>query len=358
MAAPALMFGLGARQRPLSLALQGGGAHGAYTWGVLDALLERTTHPLSAVSGTSAGAVNAVVLAQGLIAGGRDGAREALATFWDTLGRTVQWDVTGLIGASGDRLSPAGRMMLQWASMWSPAQMNPLRVDPLAELLNQQVDFVRLREQRQIRLFIAATHANTGRLRVFGNDELSVDAVRASACLPTIQNAVTIDGEPYWDGGYSANPALFPLVHDAPATDLLVVMLSPWTLGERPDQPGEIRARAVEIAFNAAFLREMQWLAQATALSRSAWWPGPLERRLRSLRWHLIDGHDDLSALPSESKLLAHPQLLQRLRDAGRLRTLAWLERHGRALGRHGSADLLHLFGHHQPPPQKPSDPN
>lgn len=344
-----LGFG-GVAGRPLSLALQGGGAHGAYTWGVLDALLEHTTQPLHAISGTSAGAVNAVVMAHGLLVDGREGARQALAAFWDALGRSVQWDASGLVHAAGDRLSPAGRLMLQWASMWSPAQMNPLRIDPLADLLGRQVDFERLRGQRRLHLFIAATHANSGRLRIFGNDELTVDAVRASACLPTLQTAVTIDDEPYWDGGYSANPALFPLVHDAAADDVLVVMLSPWTLGERPDQPSEIRARAVEIAFNAAFLREMQWLAQSTALSQRAWWPGPLERRLRSLRWHLIDGHDDLSSLPSESKMLAHPQLLLRLRDAGRDRALQWLDRHGSDLGRRSSADLQRLFGHHSPP--------
>jgi NTE family protein len=346
----ASMIGLSTSARPLSLALQGGGAHGAYTWGVLDALLEHTTHEFVALSGTSAGAVNAVVMAHGLLEAGREGARAALGRFWDAMGRAVSWDAMGLVGASGDRLTPAGRLMLQWASMFSPTQANPLRRDPLRDLLTQQVDFDRLRRQRNLRLFVAATHANSGRLRIFGNDELTADAVLASACLPTLQLAVSIDGEPYWDGGYSANPALFPLVYDVSNRDVLVVMLSPWSLGETPSQASEIRARAVEIAFNAAFLREMQWLASATEMARSAWWPGPLERRLRRLRWHLIDGHDDLSTLPAESKMLAHPQLLQRLCEAGRARATAWLDRHGDAIGARASADLQHLFGHHQPP--------
>ena len=278
------MFGLTRPPHRLSLALQGGGAHGAYTWGVLDALLEHTSHQIAAISGTSAGAVNAVVLAHGLLESGPAGARAALDGFWNALGGSVSWEAAGLVGASGDRLTPAGRMMLQWASMFSPTQVNPMRVDPLRDLLSKTVDFERLRRQRDVRLFIAATQANSGRLRIFGNDELSVDVVLASACLPTLQRAVSIDDEPYWDGGYSANPALFPLVHDVAVRDVLVVMLSPWTLGDTPEAVGEIRARGVEIAFNAAFLREMHWLAGATAMAREAWWPGPLERRLRDIR--------------------------------------------------------------------------
>ena len=344
------MWGPTRAPQPLSLALQGGGAHGAYTWGVLEALLEHTSHRIAAISGTSAGAVNAVVLAHGLVESGHTGARAALEGFWNALGRSVSWEATGMIGATGDRLTPAGRMMLQWASMFSPTQVNPMRIDPLRDLLAKTVDFDRLRRQRDVRLFIAATHANSGRLRVFGNAELTIDVVLASACLPTLQRAVSIDGEPYWDGGYSANPALFPLVHDVAVRDVLVVMLSPWTIGATPESAGEIRARAVEIAFNAAFLREMHWLASATDMAREAWLPGPLERRLRSLRWHLIDGHDDLSILPDESKLLAHPQLLSKLRDAGHVRTTNWLEQHGASIGKTGSADLQRLFGDHQPP--------
>lgn len=348
------MFGLTAAARPLSLALQGGGAHGAYTWGVLDALLEHTAHPIRALSGTSAGAVNAAVLAHGWIAGGREGAREALSTFWQGLGQALPWEASMLVTSDGDRFTPAGRLMMMWAGLFSPRQMNPLRVDPLRDLLQRHVDFARLRAQSVLKLFIAATHANSGRLRLFRTHELSVDAVLASACLPSVQPAVEIDGEPYWDGGYCGNPALFPLVHEVAVRDIVVVMLSPWTLGDTPERPGEIRARGIEIAFNAAFLREMHGLAETTAIARAAWWPGVLERRLRRLRWHLIDGHDDLSSLPEESRMLAHPQLLLRLRDAGRLRATTWLQQHANRIGRTGSVDLQHLFGHHEPPLRQP----
>jgi NTE family protein len=157
----------------------------------------------------------------------------------------------------------------------------------------------------------------------------------------------TVDSQPYWDGGYSANPALFPLIRHPSTTDVLLVTLSSWHWGETPESLDAIRIRASEIAFNAAFLREMQWLAEATTLARHAWWPGPLERRLRRVRWHLIDGHDALSELPADSKLIAHPQSITRLRDAGRAQALAWIEQHGQHVGRRDSLDLQRVFGQH-----------
>jgi NTE family protein len=273
-----------------------------------------------------------------------------LAQFWSALGQAIPWDATGMVTRDGERLTAAGRLMLLWATMLSPSRSNPMRIDLLRTLLGQQVDFAGLRDKGAVRLFIAATHANSGRLRVFSNDVLSIDAVMASACLPTLHQAVVIDGEPYWDGGYSANPALFPLVHECDANDLLLVMLSPWVFGTVPQDAEDIRARATDIAFSTGFLREMQGLAHATRLARSAWWPAPHERRLRKLRWHLIDGHDALSVLHGDSKMIAHPTLLERLRDAGRERTRRWLADHGGAIGRRATADLDPLFGNHRTP--------
>ncbi|HEY6512529.1 MAG TPA: patatin-like phospholipase family protein [Burkholderiaceae bacterium] len=341
------------KSQRVSLALQGGGAHGAFTWGVLDVLLERTAHTFDGVSGSSAGAVNAVLLANGLMQGGRDGAREALERFWDALGHSVPWDALGLVAHDGAGLSATGRLMMQWAQLLSPAQTAFMRPDPLRDLLSSQVDFERLRVHSPARLYIAATHANTGRLRLFTREELSVDVVMASACLPTLQRAVVIDDEPYWDGGFSANPALSPLLHAPAAADLLVVMLSPWSLGDTPVTTEQIKLRTTEIAFNAAFLREMGLIADATAAARRAWWGGPLERRLRRTRWHMIDVHDALADLPLASKAVAHPQWLQRLRDAGRNQALAWLQRHGRSLGVRSSVDLARWFGTHGTP-QRP----
>jgi len=334
---------------PIKLALQGGGAHGAYTWGVLDALLERQAAlRIAAASGASAGAMNALVLAHGLATGGADGARAALARFWHAVaegGAPFGWLL------DGDGLHPAPRAWLHWTTtLLAPTQWNPMALNPLRDILLQQVDFERLRSQRDaLPLFIAATHATSGRLRLFTNRELSVEAALASACLPTLHHTVTIDGEPYWDGAYAANPALFPLICEVPrgaGDDLLLVLLAP--LDHEPKLPtsaDEIRERTIDIAFNATFLREARMLAEVERRSRATAWlrRGPLERSVMRQRWHLIDGGADLVALKRDTKLIAHRPLLERLRDLGRERTLRWLD--GGGLGRRSSLDLGATFG-------------
>ena len=338
------------RRAPLALALQGGGAHGAFTWGVLDALLEQRDDPIVAVSGASAGAMNALLLAHGLLAGGRDGARAALKDFWTALGQSVPWDAWGLTTGDGSQLSAPAQWMLRWAQSMSPAQANPMRMNPLRDLLAKCIDFERLRAQTRIALHIAATHANSGRLRVFDTHELSLDTALASACLPSLHHAVEIDGEPYWDGGFSANPPVMPLLRTRGPLDLMVVMLSPWRLGDTPGSAEAIRERTMEIAFNTAFLGEMRLVAEATELAQHAWWPGTFERRLKRARWHLIDGGEHLSQLPSSSKLIAHGALLKRLHDAGRERALQWLTACGPQIGRRSTLDLIGAFGSHRPP--------
>jgi NTE family protein len=332
---------------PLALALQGGGAHGAFTWG---ALLEQRANRIVAVSGASAGAMNALLLAHGLLEGGRDGARQSLATFWNALGQSVPWDAWGLLTGDGLQFSAPAQWMMRWAQAVSPAQANPMRMNPLRDLLAKSVDFERLRRQSCIALHIAATHANSGRLRVFDNAELSLDAAMASACLPSLHHAVEIDGEPYWDGGFSANPPVMPLLRTRGRLDVMVVMLSPWRLGNTPGSADAIRERTMEIAFNTAFLGEMRLVAEATELAQHAWWPGTFERRLKRAHWHLIDGGDHLASLPASSKLIAHSALLQRLHEAGRERALQWLQGHAQHIGRRSTLDLIGAFGSHHPP--------
>ena len=338
------------QRAPVGLALQGGGAHGAFTWGVLDALLEQRANPIVAVSGASAGAMNALLLVHGLLEGGAEGARATLAKFWSALGDSVPWDAWGLLTGDGLQLSAPAQWMMRWAQSMSPAQANPMRMNPLRDLLARSVDFDRLRGQSRIALHIAATHANSGRLRVFDNHELSLDAALASACLPSLHHAVEIDGEPYWDGGFSANPPVMPLLRTPGTLDVMVVMLSPWRLGDTPGTAEAIRERTMEIAFNAAFLGEMRLVAEATELAQHAWWPGTFERRLKRAHWHLIDGGAHLATLPSSTKLIAHSGLLQRLHDAGRARALSWLQDHGAAIGRRSTLDLIGAFGSHHPP--------
>jgi NTE family protein len=334
------------RRAPLSLALQGGGAHGAFTWGVLDALLAHGAHPVRAISGTSAGAINAVVLAHGWLDGEAEGARSALARFWSAVGTRLpfEWFTSGAGDAFG--FTPAARALLRWTRHLSPYQLNPMDLNPLRELLTEHVDFERLRRSSAVRLFIAATHANSGRLRLFRTREATVEAVLASACLPMLHHAVEIDGQPYWDGGYSANPALFPLIVDADCADLLIVTLSPLVHAGTPRTASEIQERAVDIAFNATFLREARLLGEAHAIARRSWLAvGELDRRLKRTRFHLIDAHDQLGAMAPETRLIAHLPFLERLRDLGSGRAQAWLAQHGSALGRRSSVDLLRTFG-------------
>jgi NTE family protein len=333
------------RRRPrLALALQGGGAHGAFTWGVLDALLEYSPHPIDAISGTSAGAMNAVVLAHGLLDGGRDGARAALARFWHAVGTRVPFEWLTVGEGPRTTLTPLARWWMQWSRLVSPYQRATLDGDPLRALLAGQVDFERLRSSRGPQLHIAATEAATGRLRLFTRDELGIDAVLASACLPMLQPAVVIDGRAYWDGGYSANPAVFPLVQEGHASDLLIVTLSPWAFHDLPTTPAAIQQRAMDIGFNAAFLREMRAWTEAREAARTRWWRSPGDGRLVRLHWHVIDGHDALAALSPDSRLIAHRPFLEHLRDAGRARAIDWLGRHASQLGRSSSADLRALF--------------
>ncbi|MDE2397651.1 MAG: patatin-like phospholipase family protein [Burkholderiales bacterium] len=333
-------------QRRISLALQGGGAHGAFTWGVLDALLEDPRVHFDGISGSSAGAMNAVVLASGWIGGGREGAREALNDFWTALGK--QMPAAMVTQGAGDDigLSAAAKWLANWAGHFSPAQLNPFDLNPLRDLIASRIDFERLRAACPFKLFVAATQADTGRLRVFRERELTQEMLLASACLPRIHHAVEIDGEPYWDGGYSANPAVFPLFYDCVSSDVLLVLLSPLEREATPRTVEEIDARIVELAFSAPFMREMRTFSQAREFARGGFVAmGRLERRLRSLRFHMID-NSHLPALErTDTKLLAHGPFLERLRDQGRERAGAWLDEHFEQVGRASTLDVKKWFG-------------
>lgn len=346
-------FGLATLQRflfaapaKLNLALQGGGAHGAFSWGVLDALLEDPRIEFEGLSGSSAGAMNAVVLAAGWMNGGRDGARQALAQFWGAIGQGVPWPL--LIQGAGEDigLSPAARLLMNLASQFSPVQLNPLDLNPLRDVLEERVDFERLRAASPFKLFVAATRANSGRVRIFREHELTVDMLLASACLPKIHRAVEIDGEPYWDGGYSANPAVFPLFYHCAARDILLVLLSPLEWASTPRGAHQIDERIVELAFSAHFMREMRMLSEAMAYARAGFTGfGRLERRLRRVRFHRIDSTQIASLERTETKMLAYGPFLELLRDQGRERAQALLAEHGDAFGRRSTMNLHRWFG-------------
>ena len=333
-----------------NLALQGGGAHGAFTWGVLDALLEDGRMDFEGVSGTSAGAMNAICLAQGLMSGGRDGARTALSRFWTAVAHSTPFDQAH----NGAAMAPALKMMLQWTEHLSPEQLNPLDLNPLRDILVEQIDFAALRRYCPLKLFIAATHANSGKLRIFHNPELSADTLLASACLPTIHRSIVIDGEPYWDGGYSANPAVFPLFYECAASDILLILLTPLRYDTTPESAQDIRLRLRELAFNATFLREMRMFAhlreQLAQTPRSRWLPRWLdsrshfEQRLGAIRFHAITADALFKELPAESKLAVNLPFFEQLRDSGREHAQAWLHARYDKLGKTSTLDLAQLF--------------
>jgi len=335
----------GAAPGRLNLALQGGGAHGAFTWGVLHALLDDPQLEFEGLSGSSAGAMNAVVFANGWMKGGREGARQALAKFWTELGKQMPWGLMTRRKGDSISLSPTSKLMASWAGNFSPAQLNPFDLNPLRDLLVSQIDFAQLRAHSPFKLFVGATQANTGKLRVFRESELTVDVLLASACLPKIHHAVEIDGEPYWDGGYSANPAVFPLFYDCASRDVLLVLLNPLQHKETPHTVAEIETRINELSFSANFMREMSMFSHAIQYSASPLAiKGRLEKRLLEMRFHMIDASTLESLGRSDTKLIAHGPFLQQLYEKGRDRAAAWLRDCSADIGRRSSIDVKALF--------------
>ena len=305
-------------RRRLALALQGGGSFGAFTWGVLDALLGDPAVTLAAASGASAGAVNAVVLAQGLLDGGPEGARQLLARLWDEV-------------AHAARFSPpdgvAHHLSIDlFTQVLSPYQFNPWRFNPLRDLLMALVDFPRLRRERPLRLFLAATRVDTGAARVFREHEVSAEVVLASACLPTLHHAVEIDGIAYWDGGYSANPPILPLVVDGGCDEVLLVQLNPTRHDGLPTSAPGIHARIKRLMFNAPLMHELDLLTAMREQAGRHWWPDPASRRLRRLSLHRlgIDGVDP--SLRATSALSARRAFLAVLKGEGERAARTWLE--------------------------------
>ncbi len=343
----------------IDLALQGGGSHGAFTWGVLDRLLEEEWLEIAAISGTSAGAMNAVALAAGLMDGGRTGARRVLRAFWSRVAELSpfhHWQVGPVAAAFGPLsawwtpwLEPFAQAATQWSGRFSPYQLNPLNLNPLRDILAATVDFERVRRCTKSRLFIAATQVRTGALRVFDQRTLSADVVLASACLPLLFQAVEIDGEAYWDGGYAGNPSLMPLVTDGPADDLLLVQINPVARAQVPTSAEEILDRINEITFNASLLKELRTIAllqQLVAGQRKAGHAqgAMLFQRMRSLRVHLLDGGEALATLGAASKTNTQWAFLTRLHALGRASANQWLVEHGEAIGQRSSFDLAGLL--------------
>ena len=327
--------------RLLNLALQGGGSHGAFTWGVLDALLEDGRFRFDGISGTSAGAMNAVAMAHGFAQAAqqrkhgesaREMARESLRRFWEGVGALGSM----MLGALP--MPPAGSPLMGVMQQWfTPYNTNPLDFNPLRDLLVREVDFDLLARSEGPRVFVCATNVRTGRGEIFSGERLSADAVMASACLPMLFKAVEIDGERYWDGGFSGNPALYPLTYQTRTCDTLLVQINPVEHLDLPDHPQEILDRMNEVTFNASLLAELRAIAFVSRLIEE----GRLDPvRYRAIRMHRIDGGSALAREGAASKLRSDLTYVRRLfglgRDAGR----QWLADHFDDVGRRSTLDV------------------
>ena len=325
-----------ANRKKVTLALQGGGSHGAFTWGVLETLLADERLEIEGISGTSAGAMNATVMAEGLMQNGRQGALESLERFWRKVsgaGRFAPMIRTPL-DIAADRWNmevQPGYLLFDMVSRFlSPYQFNPLNFNPLLDILDREVDFDLVRGCDQVQLFISATNVATGKIRVFRNPELSPKAVMASACLPHLFQAIEIDGEPYWDGGYMGNPAIFPLIYGCETPDVVLVQVNPLQRETTPTTMPEINDRLNEITFNATLMREMRAIAFVTELVDA----GRLDpARYKRLYVHRVDVPSEMRSLTASSKFNAEWDFVTYLRDLGRRQAAQWIDANIDALG-------------------------
>lgn len=329
--------------KPINLALQGGGSHGAFTWGVLDRLLEDGRIKLEGISGTSAGALNAVVLADGIMKGGREGARRALAEFWDAVADMARY--------SPVQRSPYDVLMRNWnlessptyvlfnsmSRLFSPYQINPFNINPLRDMLQEKVNFDRVRCCSEVKVYISATSVRTGKVKIFRTEELSVAAIMASACLPFLFQAVEVDGEAYWDGGYMGNPVIYPLIYRCESPDIVIVQINPLYREELPTTAPEILDRVNEISFNSSLMREMRVIAfVGKLLEEESLDP----KRYKRMLIHRIEAESEMKTLGAASKLNAERDFLIYLRDLGRRATGEWLDENYDKLGRESTVDI------------------
>lgn len=338
------------KQKIINLALQGGGAHGAFTWGVLDKLLEDGRVDFEGICGTSAGTMNACALAYGLHKGGREKAREVLHDFW--------WNINQYGGSSYSpfknnpwekfMLSPnyfgADNFAYQWMDgftrMFSPYQTNPFDFNPLRDVLEKTIDFEELRKCSRVKLFISATHVRTGKLRIFNTEELSIDVALASACLPFLFKAVDIDGEAYWDGGYVGNPGIYPLFYDTNTRDVMIVHINPLDRRETPTTAPEIMNRVNEISFNSSLIKEMRAIAFVKKLVETDMLKDEYKHRFKDVLVHSIRADKEMQKLNVASKFDSDWTFLTDLKELGRKTMDKWLKKNFDKINVEDTVDL------------------
>jgi len=331
------------RRKRINLALQGGGAHGAFTWGVLDQILTDGRLRIEGISGTSAGAINAVMLADGLARGGPEEARTRLADFWRAV--SSNGHLPDLQRGVAERLfSFVPRQGLWFGALsrfWSPYDLNPLNINPLKELIDRFVDFEAIRGDRHRELFISATDVHTGEPRVFTRDEVSAEVVMASACLPLLFRAVEIGGVPYWDGGYTGNPAILPFLRTTRTEDVLIVQLNPLRRGDVPTRTREIMSRISEINFNASLLSELRSVEFVNRFIDEGRLPrGTGHGEFRRLRLHRL-ALDEHGKMPPAARhtLNTDFQYFETLHKLGQRATRRFLDAHFDSIGHRSTID-------------------
>lgn len=335
-------------RKPITLALQGGGMHGAFTWGVLDRLLDDGRLAIEGVSATSAGAMNAVVLAYGMLQGGEAGARQALHDFWYAVAQSAErhnplrwmpWlKGTHSFGLDYSPMYTFADMVLR---IFSPYQLNRRNLSPLRDVLEKQIDFAALRKQCPLHLYLCATNVETGKIRIFSDEDVCAEAVLASACVPTLFQAITIDGQHYWDGGYMGNPAIFPLIYHCHTRDVVIVHINPLVRPGVPITAAEILNRISEISFNSSLMRELRTIAFVTDLIQQ----GKIDSNvMKEMLIHSIKSDEAMCALSVSSKYNANWHFLCALRENGRREAEAWLTQNYQNIGERSSIDLRKEF--------------
>jgi NTE family protein len=333
--------------KKINLALQGGGSHGAYTWGVLDRLLEEDTLTIEGISGTSAGAMNAAMLVNGYMNGGNAGAKQMLHDFWKRISDAGAY--------SPLHKNPLERMLTGWnmdmspsyhyfdllSRVFSPYELNPINYNPMRDIIEEMLDPEQLKACSMIKLFVAATHVGSGQARVFECHEITTDVLMASTCIPFLFQAVEIDGEEYWDGGYMGNPAIWPLIYGCKSDDIVLVQINPLHKATMPRTASEIINRVNEITFNSSLTAEIRAINFVSRLIAE----GKLQDdEYKNIRMHLIYSPDEMKSLNASSKLNADWDFFQYLKNIGYNATDAWLKENWKQLGKKATLDIQDKF--------------
>lgn len=336
--------------KKINLALQGGGAHGAFTWGVMDELLADSRIEIDSISATSTGAMNAVLLAQGMVNNGRDGARKELEKFWQAVSengkyldpiKLTSWEA--LLGVNIDH-SISYILFDLMADSLSPYQANPFNYHPLRTLLDNLIDYDQIKKFNKINLFISATNVKTGELKVFTNKEISTNVLLASACLPTLFQSVEIDGEYYWNGGYLGNPPIYPLIYDSTVSDILIIHINPIEREEIPKTANQILNRINEISFNSSLMREIRVISFVTKLIEQDWIEDKYKKNLRKINVHSIGSDELMETLSVASKLYTDWDFLTQLFEKGKESAKNWLKINYKKINKESSVDLQQLL--------------